>query len=60
MSDVGAHFPVNGSWSSLTSGAFKPINALLFGPDAFPVPAPAPSRISELSGFDGSNPNGPW
>lgn len=43
----------------LIGGTFKPTN--IGQPDSFPDPAPAPpSDLAELSGFDGSNPNGPW
>lgn len=44
--------------AQLTGGTFRPTN---FGvTDPFPPPATTPSGLSELSGFDGKNPNGPW
>jgi hypothetical protein len=43
----------------LTSGTFRPTN-VDEGPDAFPAPAPPPSGQTQLSGFDGLNPNGTW
>jgi hypothetical protein len=44
--------------SELTSGTFQPTN--VESPDTFPAPAPTPSGLAKLSGFDGKNPNGPW
>lgn len=72
MSDVGGGTPVNNitlklddeavsplpDEAPLSGGTFKPTN---IGPaDTFPAPAPTPSGLAELSGFDGKNPNGPW
>lgn len=72
MSDVGGNFDVNDitlklddeatnlmdEVSQLTAGRFKPTNN--GADDAFPSPAPFPSGLAKLSGFDGKNPNGPW
>ncbi|MBA3423318.1 MAG: hypothetical protein H0U04_02040 [Rubrobacter sp.] len=44
--------------AQLTGGTFKPTN--FGGLEVFPAPAPTPSGLAELSGFDGKNPNGPW
>ena len=41
----------------LVGGRFRPTNV---DPDFFPQPTPTPSSQSELSGYDGMNPNGPW
>ena len=42
----------------LVSGTFKPTN---FAPaDTFPAPAPTPSGATNLSVFNGTNPNGVW
>ncbi len=74
MSDVGTGEDASGATLRLddeaaepmgdavpVSGTFKPTNLEdNNGPDVFPAPAPIPSDIAELSGFDGSNPNGPW
>lgn len=43
-----------------TSGTFKPANFAVSGDDTSPSPAPTPSGLAPLSGFDGKNPNGPW
>ena len=43
----------------LTGGTFRPANYPL-ADDGFPAPAPAPSGLAKLTGFDGMNPNGPW
>ena len=44
--------------SALNSGSFRPTN---YGAgDVFPAPAPAPSGTSELSVFEGTDPNGAW
>lgn len=44
---------------ALTAGSFKPAN---FGTsaDSFPLPAPTPTGLAPLSGFDGLDPNGGW
>jgi len=42
----------------LGGGAFRPTN--IGAGDFFAFPGPQPGGASELSGFDGSNPNGPW
>ena len=47
-----------GYGGGLISGTFKPTN--VWDGDFFPAPAPAASDLDKLSGFDGSNPNGPW
>ena len=73
MSDVGGSFDVNNitlklddeaalpmpDHAQLTGGTFKPFN-YIDGIEGFPSPAPAPSGLAELIGFDGRNPNGPW
>jgi subtilisin-like proprotein convertase family protein len=43
---------------NLTSGTFKPANNGTT--DVFPSPAPTASGASELSAFDGTDPNGTW
>lgn len=43
-----------------TAGSFKPANFANVGADTFPSPAPIPSGLAPLRGFDGKNPNGPW
>ena len=43
---------------ALTAGTFKPTN--IESTDTFPAPAPIPSGLAKLSGFDSKNPNGPW
>lgn len=45
--------------SQLTSGTFVPTNDGITD-TTFAAPAPAPSGRSELAGFDGKSPNGPW
>ena len=42
----------------LVGGRFRPTN--IGAGDIFPQPTPTPSSQSELSGYDGMNPNGPW
>jgi streptogramin lyase len=42
----------------LVSGIFKPI--IGSGGSTFPTPAPVPPYASQLSAFDGTNPNGTW
>ncbi len=49
--------PLPGS-AQLASGTFEPTN--VGAGDFFAFPAPAPPGLAELSGFDGTNPNGPW
>jgi hypothetical protein len=44
--------------TQLSSGAFKLTN--IGTGDFFAFPAPAPTGLAELSGFDGTDPNGPW
>ncbi|QIN82135.1 hypothetical protein GBA63_05350 [Rubrobacter tropicus] len=44
--------------TQLTGGAFDPTN--IGATDTFPAPAPTPSGLPALSGFDGRNPNGLW
>ncbi len=46
--------------AQLTGGTFKPTNVNSGSNDTFPGPAPDPSGLANLSGFDGKNPNGPW
>ncbi len=72
MSDVGSSLDVNNitlrlddeaatslpDEAQLTGGKFRPTNAGTA--DTFPAPAPTPSGASQLSGFDGLNPNGTW
>jgi len=75
MSDAGEGSPVSGITLSLddeaagplfadnplVSGTFRPTNYDQGGADFFfPAPAPPPSGLAALSGFDGKNPNGPW
>jgi hypothetical protein len=56
LSDAaGSGLPDN---ATLVSGTFQPTN--IGGGDAFPGPAPAPAGTSNLSAFDGTNPNGTW
>jgi hypothetical protein len=43
----------------LTGGTFRPTNVDTTT-DTFPSPAPTPSGLPQLSGFDGLNPNGTW
>ncbi|MGI8966558.1 MAG: hypothetical protein ACR2H1_10790 [Limisphaerales bacterium] len=43
----------------LTNGTFLPSNFGL-GSDTFPLPAPIPSSATNLSIFNGKNPNGRW
>lgn len=47
---------------ALTGGTFKPTNFedLPGRNDLFFAPAPAPSGLAKLSGFDGKNPKGTW
>ena len=45
---------------TLATGTYRPTNVYGFSTDSFPAPAPALSGLSELSGFKGMNPNGPW
>ena len=47
-------------FSQLTGGTFRPTNAYDGFMDFFNAPAPDPSGLAKLSGFDGKNPNGPW
>lgn len=43
------------------SGTFQPANNVdVWGSDDFPTPAPTPSGNSQLSTFNGQNPNGTW
>ena len=70
MSDAGGFMPANGVTltidddapglipTPLASGTFKPTNLQLG--DTFPAPAPTPSANSNLSIFNGTNPNGEW
>ena len=48
----------------LVSGRFQPVNYAdgIFGTetDSYPAPAPAATTASELSAFDGTDPNGTW
>jgi hypothetical protein len=44
--------------SQITSGRYQPAN--YEGVETFPDPVPTPSGGSELSVFDGTNPNGVW
>jgi hypothetical protein len=44
----------------LISGTFQPTNVADTPIDAFPAPAPPESGLTQLSGFDGLNPNGTW
>ena len=59
--DDEAASPLPGS-TQLSGGTFKPtdVNDLFDSADTFPFPAPTPSGLRPLSGFDGSNPNRPW
>jgi len=43
-----------------TSGTFKPATFANSGADTFPSPAPTPSGLAELSGFDGKRADGTW
>ena len=47
-------------WGSslLASGRFRPADN--GASDSFEYPAPTPSEMAKLSGFDGMNPNGYW
>ena len=47
-------------FEAISAGAFKPTNHSREGSDPFPFPAPDPGGLSNLSGFDGANPNGTW
>lgn len=74
FSDVGGNNPVNNITIRLddeaaglladttapTGGSFKPANFAVSGGDTFPLPAPTPSGLAPLSGFDGLDPNGGW
>ncbi len=42
----------------IVSGTYKPTN--VGTGDTFPAPAPAPSTATQLSVFNGTNPNGTW
>jgi hypothetical protein len=58
--DDAAPEPLGGpdTFSTVTSGTFRPANGEI--DDPFPAPAPAPSGNSELAVFRGYDPNGIW
>jgi hypothetical protein len=74
FSDVGGNNPANNITIKLddeattllpdetapTGGTFKPANFAVSGADTFPSPAPAPSGLVSLSGFDGKRADGTW
>ena len=43
-----------------TSGSYQPANYAGMGTESWPAPAPAPGGLSNLSVFNGTNPNGVW
>ena len=74
FSDVGGNNAVNGITIKLddestnllpdttapSGGTFKPHNFASSGADTFPSPAPPPSGLASLSGFDGKRADGTW
>ncbi|MGD9946336.1 MAG: hypothetical protein AB7S98_24205 [Burkholderiaceae bacterium] len=55
--DDGAPGPLPGT--AIAAGAYRPTD-LGTPPDPFPAPAPAGTPSTQLSSFNGSNPNGVW
>ncbi len=47
------------SGTSITSGVYRP-TSFAQAPPPFPQPAPPPAYATNLSAFNGSNPNGAW
>jgi subtilisin-like proprotein convertase family protein len=74
MSDVGGITPATGvnltfsdaaattipAGGPLTTGTFLASDDDTSGADSFAAPAPTPSAATDLTGFQGTNPNGTW